>query len=436
MNEEETFKVPQAIESERMVLGSILIDGDTIKRVFHLLDEMGNDFYNRAHRTIWLAMAHLYKNQDTIELKSVYELLNEKEYLEEIGGAAYLTDLINEVTTTTAIVTHAKNIARRAALRNVISASQDIVKMTQNSNLTLDELLEKAEGRLKGVTRASAKIEDKLGMVDLEEWRKIARETENRDGEIHGISTGIKGMDDMIEGFEPGEMMIITGHTKHGKSRLAANIAKNVAGLGKTVLYINTEMTKLQMGRRFNAMLGDRVLPGKIRLNDKAGLTYMNVLQIMEKAKEDGCDLVIVDHLHFFSRSIDNQTSEISKMAKDFKDAAVEMEIPLIMLCHLAQADTKKKPTLQMIKNSSSIAQDADIVIGVWIDDRPDADDNETQVLRLAHRSAGNSTKKIVLYNDGMNLTEIKPAASQQKAQVIHDPNRYIEKEDKSEVQW
>jgi replicative DNA helicase len=120
--------------------------------------------------------------------------------------------------------------------------------------------------------------------------------------------------------------------------------------------------------------------------------------------------MVIVDHLHFFSRSVENQTSEISKIAKDFKDAAVEFELPLIMLCHLAQADTKKRPTLQMIKNSSSIAQDADIVISVWLDDRPDSTANETEVLRLAHRSASGTKKRAILYNDGMKLVENKPA--------------------------
>lgn len=440
MNEEETFKVPQAIESEKVVLGSILIDGESIKRIAHLLGERGEDFYLQSHRYIYLAMMDLYKSQEAIDIISIFELLNEKGVSADVyGGSSYLAQLASEVTTSTAIVTHAKNVAKRAVLRNMIKASQSIIKMTNESNLTLDEMLEKAEGKIKGVTRESSKIEDKLGMVDLEDWRKIARETEDRDGEVHGISTGIKGFDDMIEGFEPGEVMIVTGHTKHGKSRFAANIAKNVANQGKTVLYINTEMTKLQMGRRFNTMLGDAKLKGKIRLNDKAGLTHVNALQLMEKAKEDGCDMVIIDHLHFFSRSIDNQTNEISKMAKDFKDAAVEMEIPLIMLCHLQQADTKKKPTLQMIKNSSSIAQDADMVIGVWLDDRPDADDNETQILRLAHRSAGGSTKKIVLYNDGMNLKEIKPAPSQQRGQMIHDPNRIIEgrkADDIGDIQW
>ena len=418
-----TIKMPEALESERAVLGSILIDGkEAMKKVGHILTE--KDFYGDRHRWIYLAMSDMYKNQQDIDVVTVYEFLKEKMLIDEIGGAAYLTTLTNDVHVSSHVVTHAKTVARRAVLRNIIMASKDIMQMTQGGqNADLDNLLEKAEERLRGVTRGASKLEDKLGTVDLEEWRQVARDTEDRSGQVRGISTGLKGIDEMLEGFEPGEMMILTGHTKHGKSRLAANIAKNVAAQGKKVLYINTEMTKLQMGRRFNAMLGEEKLKGQILLNDKAGLTYNNVLQIMERAKEKGIDLVIVDHLHFFSRSVDNQTSEISKIAKDFKDAAVEFELPLIMLCHLQQADTKKKPTLQMIKNSSSIAQDADIVIAVWMDDRPDSPGDETQVLRLAHRSAGGTKKRHFLYNDGMKLSETKPSVPDHS----YDPNRIIE---------
>lgn len=402
------IKMPESVESECIVLGSILIDGrDGMKKVGHLL--RNKDFFDDRHRYIYRAMEKLYNDQLDIDIMTVYNVLRDRGYADVIGGAAYLSELSNTVITPLHIVTHAKIVADRAALRNIIRAGNDIMKMTQDSELDLDDLLVKAEERLKGVTREGASIEDKLSVVDLDDWRKIARETEDRNGRNRGISTGIKGVDDMIEGFEPGEMMILTGHTKHGKSRLAANIAYNVAQQGKTVYYINTEMTKLQMGRRFNSLAGDTPIKGKILLNDKAGLSYVDVIMIMENAKEKGCDLVIVDHLHFFSRSVENQTNEISKIAKDFKDAAVAYELPLLMLCHVQQADTKKTPTLQMIKNSSSIAQDADIVLTVWMDDRPTADGKVTEVSRLAHRSASNTKRQCVLYNDGMRLTETAP---------------------------
>lgn len=415
--------MPESVESESIVLGSILIDGrDGMKKIGHLL--RNKDFFDDRHRYIYRAMEKLYQDQLDIDVVTVSNLLRDRGYIDSVGGASYLCELANEVITPLHIVTHAKIVADRAALRNIIRAGRDIMQMTQGDE-DLDELLIKAEERLKGVTRSGAVVQDKLSVVDLDDWRKIARDTEGRDGSIRGISTGIKGLDDMIEGFEAGEMMILTGHTKHGKSRLAANIAYNVAQQGKTVYYINTEMTKLQMGRRFNSMAGDKPIKGKIFLNDKAGLSHVDVIMIMENAKEKGCDLVIVDHLHFFSRSVENQTSEISKIAKDFKDAAVEFELPLLMLCHVQQADTKKTPTLQMIKNSSSIAQDADIVITVWMDDRPEADGKITEVCRLAHRSASNNKRKFILYNDGMLLSETSPPDV-----PIYDPNAILGERD------
>lgn len=402
-----SIKMPEAIESEKIVIGCILSEGrDAMKKIAHTITY--DDFYESDHRYIYRALEALYERQENIDVVTVWELLKDKGYADMVGEAGDLVALSSPNVSSLHIVSHARIVADRATLRRIIIAAADITKMTQGDK-DLDDMLKDAEMRLKSVTRSGKRDEDKLATVDLEDWRQIARDTEAPDGKVRGLSTGMKGLDEMLEGFEPGEMFILTGHTKHGKSRLAANIAYNVANQGKTVYYINTEMTKLQMGRRFNAMIGDNKIKGKIFLNDKAGLTYMDVLRIMENAKEKGCDLVIVDHLHFFSRSIENQTAEISKIAKDFKDAAVEMELPLLMLCHVQQADTKKRPTLQMIKNSSSIAQDADIVATVWIDDKPDGDDTVTEVIRLAHRSATGNKRRIYLHNDGMRLNEDFP---------------------------
>ena len=413
--------IPEAVDSERVVLGSILIEGTlAMKRIAHILTY--HAFYDNSHRYVYRAMEKLFMEQQDIDTVTVYELLKEKGYVDMMGGPAYLTELTNQVTTSVHIVTHARIVAKRAVLRNIIYAARDITKMTQEEYEDLDDLLTRAEQRLNGVTREASNMENKLATVDLEDWRKIARETEERDGRVRGISTGIKGLDEMLEGFEPGEMFILTGHTKHGKSRLAANVAYNVAKQGKTVLFINTEMTKLQMGRRFNAMIGEEALSGKIILNDRSDLDARDVITIIERAKENGCDLVIVDHLHFFSRSVDNQTNEISKISKEFKEAAVTYEVPLLMLCHVQQGNTKKRPTLQMIKNSSSIAQDADIVVAVWTDDNPDGDNSMTEVIRLAHRSATKNKRKLFLYNDGMKLSEQSP-----DSRLDYDPNRLTE---------
>lgn len=407
MPERTKIEIPQAPESERVVLGSVIIGGsDTMKRIAHILTYQ--DFYDSTYRYIYRAMEYLFKEQKDIDVVTLADVLRTRGYLDEIGGPATLTDLSSDIASVAHVVTHAKIVADRATLRNIIRASQDIIKLTQKEG-DLDALLNEAEARLKGVTKSSARSEQKLATVDIEEWRKTARDTQVAQGTVRGLSTGLKGLDDVLEGMEPGEMIILTGHTKHGKSRLAANVAANVAQAGHNVLFINTEMTKLQTARRFNQILGDEPIKGKIMINDRAGLEHRDVIHLMERAKEKGCDMVIVDHLHFFSRSVDNQTNEISKITKDFKDAAIDFELPLLMLAHVQQGDTRKVPSLQMLKNSSSIAQDADVVITVWLDDRPNGDNSYTDVIRLAHRSANRSIRKVKLYNDGMKMTENAP---------------------------
>lgn len=404
---ENKITVPSAIESEAIVLGSIILDGqEAMKKIAHLLNY--EDFYKKEHQYIYRAMAKLYRNKTDIDTITVHNVLKDYGFAEFVGGAGYLIDLSSPLASSAHIVSHARIVADRASLRNIIQTAKEIMKLTQEPK-DLDEVLEQAESMIKSATRAGAKSEDRTKVIDLEEWRKVARDTEGEPNTLHGLSLGIKGLDEMVEGFEPGEVMILTGHTKHGKSRLATNIAWNVANQGKKVYFINTEMTNLQMGRRFNSLAGDKPPKGKILLNDKAGIQHYEVIRIMEEAKEAGADLIIVDHLHYFSRSAENQTGEISKVAKDFKDAAVEFELPLILLCHVKQGDTRKRPTLQMIKNSSSIAQDSDVVITVWLDDSPNSEGTETEILRLAHRSAQGTKKRTTVYNDGMLLTEMAP---------------------------
>lgn len=412
------FVLPEAVESERVVLGSVLIEGvAAMKKIAHIITY--RDFYDNNHRLIFRAMEKLYQDQRDIDVITVTEELKMRNYLESMGGATFVMELTSDIATTAHVVTHARTIADRATLRRIIQAAHDIAQMSQEDE-DLDALLNKAEERLKGVTRSAAQAENRLAIVDLEDWRQIARDTQPREGEVRGLSLGYKSLDTMTEGFEAGEMMVLTGHTKHGKSQLATNIAYNVAQRGGTVLFINTEMMKIQLARRFNMLAGQEPLKGKIILNDRADITYLDAIHIIERAKERGCDLVIVDHLHYFSRSVDNQTNEISKITKDFKEAAVQYEVPLLLLCHVQQADTKKFPTIQMLKNSSSIAQDSDLVLAIWLDDRPNAPmPDERKIIRLVHRSSSQNNRMAALYSDGFKLTETPTAPPK----YDYDPN-------------
>ncbi len=420
------LELPVAMDAEQSVIAAVLIDGrEAMKQMQHIVTK--DDFYDRRHAIIWRAATYLMKRDKEIDLMTLTDFLKQKGYLDEIGGSSYLVSTTDVIPTSRYCHVYARIVADRAVARRIIKAAQDIVEDAVTAD-DMDKFVNDAEARLKGVTRTSARQEGRHSVVDLEDWRTIARETMPSPGGIRGISLGYKNLDDLTEGFEPGEVMILTGHTKHGKSKLAANLAWNVAMQGKNVMFINTEMTKLQVARRMNGMSKtDEKTPGKIYLNDRADIEAFDAVAIMEKAKELGCDMVIIDHLHFFSRSTDNQTNEISKITKEFKEAAVQLELPLMLLCHIQQGDTSRRPTLQMLKGSSSIAQDADMVITVFRDDRPSATDPfKTEVIRLAHRSAERAITHIELFGDGIRLLEQRPPTTAQQKKWAEDTDRML----------
>lgn len=398
--------VPYSHEAERDLLGAVLLGGgDELKKVLHLVT--ADDFHMKIHAVIFRAMVALYEHQTEPDYIGVTDFLRMKGYLEDVGGAEYLQTLYSNTHSTTRTVSYAKIVAERATLRRIIQACSDVIQAA-GKEPDLSKLLMLAEDKIKGVTRQAAKAESKLKTVDADDWRKIARDTEPNPGQVRGISSGYKCIDELTEGFSGGDMYILTGHTKHGKSQLALNWAVNVAKQGKTILFINTEMTKLQMGRRLNSILSDRSLPGKILLNDRSDLEARDVVAIMEQAKENGCDMVVVDHLHYFARSEDNATGQISKYTKEFKDAAVNLDLPLLMLCHIDQSKPETMiPTIKMLKNSSSIAQDADMVLTVFRNE--DKQPGIMEVVRLIGRSTSGGKKFTQLYTEGFKLTEQKP---------------------------
>lgn len=423
--------LPHANDSEKFILAICLIEGkDGVKRISHLVDH--KDFYDTRHAVIYRAIEYLYKNQKDINLVSVHEFLQLKGYSDQIGGASYLAELTMDLPPASHVPTHAKTIRDRAVLRNIIKVSTEIARRAHTED-DLDKFLMDAESSIKNVTRAAVSSEGKHSMVDLDDWRQIARDTQPSPGTVRGISSGYKALDDITEGFEGGEMYILTGHTGQGKSQLATNWAINVAQTGKTVLFINTEMTKLQMGRRVNNILGDDKISGRIILNDRSDIDHRDVVAIMENAKEAGCDFVVVDHLHYFARSEDNATGQVSKMTKEFKDAAVNLDIPLLLLCHVDQSKpATMRPTLKMLKNSSSIAQDSDMVLTIFRNEEENP--GVLEIIRLKGRSTAGRISRGQVYYDGLKLTEVQPISAAESVRYVDHQSRMLGERDAEDL--
>jgi len=194
-----------------------------------------------------------------------------------------------------------------------------------------------------------------------------------------GVSTGYKNIDALMGSFLPGELFTIGGDTGHGKSLLAMNIAQNVyKKYERPVLMVNLELTEEQAIQRFYSLSGEDHDYWGIMVQDAPAVQYKDIDTLMKYAKDEGAVLVVIDHLHFFSRAADNQAQELSRIMKHFKECAVENKMPVILLSHVTptrvmtkdgRVSKTLKPGLHNFKGSSSIEQDSDMVGFVYRDD-------------------------------------------------------------------
>ena len=206
----------------------------------------------------------------------------------------------------------------------------------------------------------------------LSEFEEDAMEYLKNEGTYQGVRTGYKGIDTLMGSFLPGELMTIGGDTGHGKSLLAMNIGYNVyKATQQPVLFVNLELTRNQAVQRFYSLSGPDHDYAGIMIQRAPAVRYQDIDVLMKKAKGAGCVLVIIDHLHFFSRSSKNAVEELSRIMKHFKECAVENEMAVLLLSHVTptrvmdpSGRVKKvyKPDLHNFKGSSSIEQDSDMV--------------------------------------------------------------------------
>lgn len=422
-NPDKKFETPVNVDAEMTVIGCILIDGNgTFKRISHIV--RADDFYDPKCKTTFEHAKELYDSGIEPDLMTLHDAMQRSGWIDSVGGAAWLTEITNYVPTAMNSANYAKIVAKYAAARRILNASRDIASLTQE-DLSVDELVSKAEERLKGVTRDAVQAESKYEIVDLQPYMTQAREHREPEGTIKGLSTGLQKVDKMTQGFVPGELMIVSGQTSHGKTQLSNNIMLNAALNGHQVMFVTMEMTKQETADRFNMLTKDQDIgEGKIFLNMRADLAYTDVTKLIEKAKEKGCDLVVIDHLHYFSRSVENATQEVSKIVKEFKSAAVVYELPIILICHVRKMAPKKHPTLEDLRDSSLIAQDADMVLIVWRDESPTAPNpHEVEVTLWKNRNRQKKHRRDFLYAEGMKLVENDPRPEDQKERARQAAN-------------
>jgi replicative DNA helicase len=388
---------PHNLEAEQSLLGSLLIDRDAIIKVATTIKQ--DDFYSGANGTIYQAIVDLYNRREPTDFVTLTDELTRQERLDQVGGVAYLTSLLNIVPTAVHVEYYGKIVERTATLRRLIDAGATIVSIGYRDGVDTEEALDAAERAIFDVSqRRSTKDFQSLADVLDRFFDQIDYMQQHR-GEVVGVPSGFADLDQLTGGMQKSDLIIVAARPSVGKTAFALGMAYGAAVQhAKTVGVFSLEMAAEQIVQRLLATetgvdshrlrLGQiddnewdrisrafgRLSEAKIYIDDSAGL---NVMEVRSKARrlqaEHGLDLLIVDYLQLmYARRSENRVQEISEISRGLKSLARELNIPVIALSQLSRAVESRadhRPMLSDLRESGSIEQDADIVMFIYRDE-------------------------------------------------------------------
>jgi replicative DNA helicase len=385
---------PHSVEAEQGVLGSMLISPrDTIAEAVERINE--EYFYVPSHQTIYTVLVELWNAGQAIDLITFTQILRDRNLLEAVGGAPFVTSLFTFVPTAANIAYYLDIVRDKYILRQIIAASTESVRRAYEEQDEVNNLLDEVEQKIFAVGEDRFKGQ-MLSMKDqvMEAIESIEKLYERKGG-ITGISTGFVEFDRMTSGLHPSEMIVIAARPSMGKTALAMNIAEHVAiNQQLPVGVFSLEMSSQQLVQRLlcsrarvnlqkvrDGFLAERDFPSltaaasklaeaKIFIDDSASLT---ILELRAKARrlkaQQDVQLLIIDYLQLLRstsrRAQDNRQLEISEISAGIKALAKELKIPVIVVAQLnrqPEARTGGKPRLSDLRESGSIEQDADLV--------------------------------------------------------------------------
>ncbi|HEY4283006.1 MAG TPA: replicative DNA helicase [Chthoniobacterales bacterium] len=421
---------PHSAEAEQGVLGSMLISPrDAIaESVAKITEEY---FYVPAHQTIYTALVELWNANQAIDLITFTQTLRDRNLLETVGGAAFVTSLFTFVPTAANLNYYLEIVRDKYILRQIILAATESVRRAYEEQDEVNSLLDEVEQKIFAVGEDRFKGH-LLSMKDqvMEAIEAIEKLYEHKGG-ITGISTGFVEFDRLTSGLHPAEMVVIAARPSMGKTAFAMNIAEHVAINEKLpVAIFSLEMSGQQLVQRLlcsrarvnlkkvrDGFLGERefasltsaaskLAESKMFIDDTSALT---ILELRAKARrmkaQHDIRLIVVDYLQLLRstsrRGQDNRQIEISEISAGLKSLAKELSIPVIVVAQLNRnpenrtGDSKGRPRLSDLRESGSIEQDADLV-GLLVREAYYADTEEEK-----EEAAGNADLIIAKQRNG-----------------------------------
>ena len=391
--------LPHNITAEQSVIGAMFLSKYAINRATEeLYPEL---FYLDSHAKMFEVIKELADEKKPIDLTTVIEALNAKNYLDKIGGVEYLTEVVNSVPSAANVDYYIEIVRDKAILRRLIEVSTEITTESYDANESTNEILDDAEKKILNVIKNRKASEFKSIAEVVTNAQNILEELAQNEGNITGISTGFNALDNLTSGLHGSEFIVVAARPAMGKTAFAVNLATNIAISGKTVALFNLEMSAEQLAMRMISSIGhvegsklrsgslssedwegineaiSTLADAKLYIDDSPGLTASEIRAKCRRlaSSDDGLGIVIIDYLQLLSgsaRYAGNRQQEVSEISRLLKTMALELNVPVVALAQLSRAvelREDKRPIMSDLRESGSIEQDADIVAFLYRDD-------------------------------------------------------------------
>ncbi len=444
--------VPCNVEAEQAVLGALLIDPDAIIRAVPIV--RAEDFYLEKHAWIYQVIMALHERREPIDFLTVVSELERVGRLNDLGGAAYITALINAVPTAIHVETYAQIVERTSTLRRLISASGEIAGLAYDGSEDIDAVIDRAEEIIFAVAQRRMSRDMIPMRVAVDQFIDRLDYVQKHQGELLGVASGFFDLDRLLGGFQPSDLIILAGRPGSGKTSFALSLMQNAAMKNKKrVALFSLEMSAEQLVQRLvssRAVIDSQdIRVGKIRDEDWPNLVratgelseaqvfiddsaVITPIEIRAKARrlqsEFGLDMVIIDYLQLMTvrGRIENRVQEISQISRQLKELARELHVPVVALSQLSRAVESRqdhRPQLADLRESGSIEQDADVVIFIYREKmyyptfekwkeagkRGDYPDKIAEILVAKHRHGPTRDLQLFFIEEQARFDNLKP---------------------------
>ena len=404
---------PHNREAEQSVIGAIFLDPQALITASEIL--LADDFYHNAHKKIFETMLRLSDQGKAIDVVTVTEELSAKKEIEDVGGLSYLLELANAVPTAANVAHYAKIVEEKALLRRLIRVATKIVEDGYTREDEVEALLGEAEKKMMEVANRKNAGDFKHVKDVLVETFDNIEQLQSRKGDVTGIPTGFRDLDNITAGFQRNDLIIVAARPSVGKTAFALNVAQSVAVQAReNVAIFSLEMGAEQLVMRMLCAEGNidaQVLrTGALNTEDWGKLTMamgslsnsgifiddtpgVRINEIRAKcrrlAQEHGLGMILIDYLQLIQGSGkpgENRQQEVSEISRSLKGLARELKVPVIALSQLSRGVEQrqdKRPMMSDLRESGSIEQDADIVAFLYRDDYYDKESESKNMIEI-----------------------------------------------------